>query len=152
MDLESLTKALPRVEEDGAKAVQKPEAKLTQIELLSKIIMKNKSLKMRCTNKTPNIRGTFGNKIHKNKSNRRTRLSGSSSREDAIAALKSNFYLCPLDNLHNCDFFTTREGFENGLAAKHLTVIHKLTAADMTVPEKFKFQKLKGEKLLMLRH
>ena len=134
-DLESLTKALPRVEEeeDGAKAVQMPEgeqivtnvesllsmsrkargstkqgegksladiedmlsqidttlAKLTQIEnILSQIITKNKSIIRRCTNKTLNIRGTFGNKIHKNKANRRARLYGtSSSREDTIAAL-----------------------------------------------------------------
>ena len=53
-------------------------------------------------------------------------------------------FLCPLDK---CDFFTTKEGFKNGLAAKHLREIHKLTAADMTVPGKFKFQKLKGEKV-----
>ena len=134
-DLESLNKALPRVEEeeDGAKAVQMPEgeqivtnvesllsmsrkargstkqgegksladikdmlsqidttlAKLTQIEnILSQIITKNKSIIRRCTNKTLNIRGTFGNKIHKNKANRRARLYGtSSSREDTIAAL-----------------------------------------------------------------
>ena len=131
-DLESLNKALPRVEEDGAKAVQMPEgeqivtnvesllsmsmkarastkqgegrsvddikdmlsqidttlAKLTQIEnILSQIITKNKSIIRRCTNKTLNIRGTFGNKIHKNKANRRSRLYGTSSREDTIAAL-----------------------------------------------------------------
>ena len=131
-DLESLTKALPRVEEDGAKAVQMPEggqfvtcvesllsmsmkargstkqgegksladikdmlsqidttlAKLTQIEnILSQIITKNKSIIRRCTNKTQTIRGTFGHKIHKNKANRRTRLYGTSSREDTIVAL-----------------------------------------------------------------
>ena len=64
-------------------------AKLTQIEnILSQIITKNKSIIRRCTNKTLNIRGTFGNKIHKNKANRRSRLYGtSSSREDTIAAL-----------------------------------------------------------------
>ena len=130
-DLESLTKALPGVEEDGAKAVQMPEgeqivtnvesllsmsmkarastkqrkgksvddikdmlsqidttlAKLTQIEnILSQIITKNKSIIRRCTNKTLNTRGTFSNKIHKNKANRRTRLYGTSSGEDTIAA------------------------------------------------------------------
>ena len=64
-------------------------AKLTQIEnILSQIITKNKSIIRRCTNKTLNTRGTFGNKIHKNKANRRSRLYGtSSSREDTIAAL-----------------------------------------------------------------
>ena len=53
-------------------------------------------------------------------------------------------YLCPVDE---CSFKVTREGFENGTAAKHLKNIHKVKATDMEEKGKFKFQKIKGERL-----
>ena len=52
-------------------------------------------------------------------------------------------YLCPVDK---CSFKVTREGFENGMAAKHLKDIHKVKATDMVEKGKFKFQKIKGER------
>jgi len=52
-------------------------------------------------------------------------------------------FLCPVDN---CDFYTTRAGFENKIAANHLIKDHKVTPADMT-PGKYKFKKVKGEKV-----
>ena len=55
------------------------------------------------------------------------------------------FYLCPVDE---CSFKVTREGFENGTAAKHLKDIHKVKATDMVEKGKFKFQKIKGERAI----
>ena len=54
-------------------------------------------------------------------------------------------YLCPVDK---CSFKVTREGFENGTAAKHLKDIHKVKATDMVEKGKFKFQKIKGERAI----
>lgn len=52
-------------------------------------------------------------------------------------------FLCPVNG---CSFYTTKEGFKNKEAASHLSNDHKVTLKDM-VPGKYKFDKIKGEKL-----
>ena len=51
--------------------------------------------------------------------------------------------LCPVEK---CSFYVTKQEFKNGTAAEHLKVNHKIKATDM-VDGKFKFQKIKGERL-----
>ena len=52
-------------------------------------------------------------------------------------------YFCPFDK---CDFYTTKKGFHDKTAALHLTKDHKITP-EKFCPGKYKFQKLKGEKI-----
>ena len=52
-------------------------------------------------------------------------------------------YLCQVEK---CSFYATKDGYKNGTAAKHLKEAHKIKGTDM-VGGKFKFQKIKGERL-----
>ena len=52
-------------------------------------------------------------------------------------------YLC---QVKKCSFYVTKDGYKNGSAAKHLKEDHKIKGTDM-VGGKFKFQKIKGERL-----
>ena len=52
-------------------------------------------------------------------------------------------YFCPFEK---CDFYTTKKGFHDKTAALHLTKDHKITP-EKFCPGKYKFQKLKGEKI-----
>ena len=48
--------------------------------------------------------------------------------------------------VENCDFYTTKSGFENKLATNHLRKDHKVTPEDMT-PGKYKFKNVNREKV-----
>ena len=66
-----------------------------------------------------------------------------SSRLRPVPGPGQTLLLCPVPN---CDFYTTKEGFKNKLAALHLSRDHNVTVNDI-VPGKFKFEKIKGEKV-----
>merc|ERR1719312_403446 len=83
-----------------------------------------------------------------------TKVLASSGDDDLVAikrepvehkVKKVTLYYCPLKmpgTQQECGFNITKEGFQNGVAAKHIQHKHKISAKDMK-PGKFKFNKVK---------
>ena len=61
---------------------------------------------------------------------------------------RRTLFYCPLgdvdDNSLSCPYNTTKDGFTNGEAARHLKNVHKLRPKDMK-PGMYKFNKVKIE-------